>query len=227
MLIPNGNGQTFYFNINKTILKTFLLFVVTFFIGVLFFLLYAGTIGIKIQLAYYLKSENNKIRDENSKLYSIISKINNMERTQAYLIKINKVTNFKIADNINKKDIDTAVTELPTQNIFNSSNVFESFILPNNGLQIKNSDNKTEIIPINDVYIKSTVNGIVSKIECSKQDGIIIYIDNRNGTLTKYSHFNKYFVSVGDVIKKEQIIAKYETSVNQNYPYIKYEYNSY
>lgn len=85
MFVPDGEGKTFFIRINKYIIRSIVLFVVVFAIGIAFLLIKTGTIGARLQYAFSLLEENKHLKEENKQLYTIVEKFRTIERTTEYL----------------------------------------------------------------------------------------------------------------------------------------------
>jgi len=97
MFVPEGNGRIFYIKVNKYLVRALILFLLVFFAGISFLVYKSAEIGTKIQLAYYLKAENERLREESAKLYAAVKKIDTMERTGDYLQRLADIINVQVA----------------------------------------------------------------------------------------------------------------------------------
>lgn len=91
MFVPDGQGKTFFFRLNKAIVYALIFFLVVFVCGILFLLVKTGQIGLKLQYIESLQKDNTQLRTENEKLHEVVGKVNSIEKTSVYLSRIARV----------------------------------------------------------------------------------------------------------------------------------------
>lgn len=97
MFVPEGNGRTFYIKVNKYLVRALILFFLVFFVGISFLVYKSAEIGMKVQVAYFLKKENKQLQEENAKLYDVVKKIDAMEQTGDYLRRLADIIDINVS----------------------------------------------------------------------------------------------------------------------------------
>lgn len=85
IFIPDDNGKTFSIRLYKIFLYFLFIFIVVFIFGAVFLFIRSKNIGDKLQLTESLINENNILKEENSKIKSIMEKIELIDQTSVYI----------------------------------------------------------------------------------------------------------------------------------------------
>lgn len=88
MFIPDDNGKTYSLRASKGIIRSLLFFVIVFCVGIAALLFKTGEIGAKLQIVQFLKRENTRLKEENSKLLVVRNKIDTMEKMSSYILRV-------------------------------------------------------------------------------------------------------------------------------------------
>lgn len=85
MFVPDDNGKTYYFRVNKNILYSLVFFLIVFALGIIALVIKTGEIGAKLQFTYSLLNEKRRLNEENEKLKKVVKRIESIEQSTAYL----------------------------------------------------------------------------------------------------------------------------------------------
>lgn len=104
MFVPDDNGRTFYFRINKYLIYSIVVFLIIFILGVSFLIVKAGEISAKLQFTYSLLHEKRRLKEENDKLRTVVRKIESIEQTSGYL--------KRLASAVGENNLDIPISEI-------------------------------------------------------------------------------------------------------------------
>lgn len=244
MFIPDDNGKTFYFKLNRFFIRSIFLFLFILSISAIFYTVYWARFSLKVQLVDTLENENRELKKENKKLYLIINKLKRVENNGEYLRRLastigskdvgidipqfsnndNKIEeNFisdiinKTSENANQVNISASIPSISPVDGWISKKFGES--LDNN----KFDHNGVDFVAKEGSLIRSTAPGIVLEVANDKYFGLLVTIDHQNGFVTKYGHCKQILVTKGDNIKRGQSIALLGNTGLSSAPHVHYE----
>ena len=84
VFIPDDQRRTFTLKVPAGIVGTLVALLAVFVVGAGVLMFRAGTIALQLQLVQYLKTENKRLREDNQRLGEIRSKVEGLERMNAY-----------------------------------------------------------------------------------------------------------------------------------------------
>lgn len=251
MFIPADNGKTFTLRIHKYILRSLILFLIIFFIGLLLLIFKSGEIAAKLQLLYVFKVENEKLLKENKQLRLIAAKFDRIETISKYLERLSetpaiiqkKKTSIPTHDNnIDNDEVTTIVNqqESTPQIPYMSSITTESGsyynsipnILPVEGWITRQFSSDSlgihghqgiDFAAASGVPIKATAPGVITDIRNDKYLGMLITVQHDHGFVTKYGHCSQILSSIHENVKRGQTIALVGNTGRSSAPHLHYE----
>lgn len=108
MFVPDDNGKTYYFRVNKNILYSLIFFLIVFALGITALIIKTGEIGAKLQFTYSLLNEKRRLNEENEKLKRVVKKIESIKQSTAYL--------KRLASTIGEKGLEVPVSQTAYNN---------------------------------------------------------------------------------------------------------------
>ncbi|MDD5673137.1 MAG: M23 family metallopeptidase [Chitinivibrionales bacterium] len=105
LFIPDNNGKQFSLRLHKNLLLFMGVIILIFLIGVVALLFGAGEIATKLQLASYLRTENERLKDKDRKLQKSLEQVEKIEQLTKYLQRLAVVTGEEAADFALQKDL--------------------------------------------------------------------------------------------------------------------------
>jgi murein DD-endopeptidase MepM/ murein hydrolase activator NlpD len=85
LFVPDDEGKTHSLRMHSGILRSLIVFVALFVIGIAALLYVAGDIALKLQLVYSLQKENEHLRQENQTLLAITGTVDRIQQMSDYL----------------------------------------------------------------------------------------------------------------------------------------------
>lgn len=98
LFIPDDTGRTVSVHVHRGIIQALIIFAVLIVAGMAGLLYVAGDIAVKLQQVYLLKKENQRLRDDNSRLLQISAKLDNVQRMHEYLSRLMRMTGEQPVD---------------------------------------------------------------------------------------------------------------------------------
>lgn len=242
MIVPEENGKTITFRLPKFLIIIICIIILLFFIGFFLIVIKSGEIAAKLQMHSVVKSENEKLINENDELRKIVERLNQLSQFSEYL--------YKLA--IPNKNSETK-NQLELRSIKKNSDSMDLNILVANSENLKYSENIDKypnIVPVNGwitkhfsvdgingnqrhlgidfaaatgTPIKATAEGIIKNITKDKYLGLIITVDHDGGLETRYGHCSQIIVAKHDYVKKGQTIALVGNTGRSSAPHLHYE----
>jgi murein DD-endopeptidase MepM/ murein hydrolase activator NlpD len=254
VFIPEDQGKTFSIRIQKNILISIFFSIFLFIAGVVFLIYNTGVISVKLQLVHTLKSENQKLKNENKKLFLIHQKVQSIESFKSYLTRI--ITASSGAESV----IATIPPDNGTEPSLLSDDSLDNYI---GKLAHADSDSLDQqelsktlppgIIPVQgwvtkrfapdspsargahagiDIaategsLIRSSWSGTVRDIGMDKYLGLIVTIIHPNNYLTIYGHCSQVLIAKGDHVEAGQAVALVGNTGRSSGPHLHFEVKS-
>ncbi len=248
MFIPEGKEKTFSVHVYRSIVYSFIFFIIIFFVGSICLLLKSGEIAAKLQLVYALRSENKKLIEENKKLNFVRDKIEKIEALGQYLQKMATIA----GDPVKQKDQAAGLLIRPgdeadvkkegfeeNKDFKQKSEVSQGFLAaipniePTEGWLTRKfvaQQNDTEQVhsgvdfaATSGTLIRSTARGVVEDVYKDTYFGIIVAVKHGYGFVTRYGHCLQVLVAKGDHVERGQTIALVGNTGRSSAPHLHYE----
>jgi murein DD-endopeptidase MepM/ murein hydrolase activator NlpD len=113
LFVPDNNGKTFSVRLHKNLLFFLIVIIVIFLFGLGVLLFGAGEIATKLQLASFLKTENEHLKERNHKLQKSLEQVEKIERLTKYLQRLALAAGEDAADLALQKE-----TKKTDENVF-------------------------------------------------------------------------------------------------------------
>lgn len=97
LFIPDDNGRTFSVHVPKQIVRIVLGFLALFGLGIGLLIFVAGDIAVRLQLVSSLRSENERLSAQNSKLMTVARKVDRIQNMNRYLERLALAEGMDIA----------------------------------------------------------------------------------------------------------------------------------
>lgn len=251
LLVPDGNGKSVSLRINRTIMRSLLLFVVLFSMGMFGLIYFSGGIALKLQMVAALKSENGKLKQENQQLKQIAQKVQHIEQLNAYFrhlaleqdLSPPPVVNHQPTETVYGKDshdemLDTLRAVSNTEKTVPIASrqphlLVQSvpYIRPVNGwitrrFTLNNKGGRhggLDFAAPQGSIIVATAPGTVSEIKNDVVLGKLVVVRHAYGFETRYGHCEHILVVTGSQVKRGQTIALVGNTGRSSGPHLHYE----
>lgn len=248
MFIPEGKEKTFSIHVYRSIVYSFVFFIIIFFIGSLCLLLKSGEIATKLQLVYALRNENKKLIEENKKLNFVRDKIEKIETLGVYLQKMATIAGDPVKLKEQSSNFLTRPGEEPNsknegpeeaKDFKQKSEVSQGFLAaipniePTEGWLTRKfvaQQNDTEQVhsgvdfaATSGTLIRSTARGVIDDVYKDTYFGLTVVIKHGYGFVTRYGHCLQVLVAKGDHVERGQTIALVGNTGRSSAPHLHYE----
>jgi murein DD-endopeptidase MepM/ murein hydrolase activator NlpD len=250
LFIPEGDDRSFSFKVHTGVVKTLLYVGVLFVIGLLVLLLKSGQIGARLQLVYFLREENERLRLENTALQLNNQQLQRLQKMSEYIERLATAAGIDHEIFAPVPAISADAGEIFTRDSLD--NMLEKIrhgtqSAESNAQLLGNTPNirpvagwiTREFHPVGDreglahlgldfaategSLIKATAPGTVDNVAHDTYFGLMVTIRHAAGFVTRYAHCSQILVKRGDRVDRGQSIALVGNTGRSSGPHLHYE----
>jgi murein DD-endopeptidase MepM/ murein hydrolase activator NlpD len=245
MFVPEDNGKSFSLRVHKFVLKSLIIFIFLFILGMIILLSKSGEIAAKLQLLHVIRTENAHLTQENEQLRQISEALEKIEVLSQYIERL--AVQSKLQDTIEVKEIEGKVPfnifgkkqyskNLSSKYSNQTNSIADRFSSIPNVLPVEGWITRQFSSDVSQIYhqgidfaaaegtpIRATAFGVIEEVAYDKSYGLIVTVRHDHGFITKYGHCSQVLVSKNQNVNRGQTIAFVGNTGRSTGPHLHYE----